>query len=127
MRPDDGVDLGLWNAPGRLGPKDLVLPLDTHVHRTAVDVGLTRRTVPDWKAAREATDALARLDPDDPVRFDFALVRPGIVGRCTHRTVRAICTPCELRACCAKGRRLRPAPAASTGSDSAPFASDRAG
>ena len=123
VRPDDGIDLGLWGAPGRLEPKDLVLPLDTHVHRTAMDVGLTRRKIPDWKAAREATDALARLDPGDPVRFDFALVRPGIVGRCVHRTVREVCTPCELRDCCAKGRRLRPSPAALPGPDTAPIAS----
>lgn len=111
VRPDDGVDLGLWNHPGRLEPRHLVLPLDTHVHRTALDLGLTRRRTADWKAAREATDALARLDPIDPVRFDFALVRPGIVGHCVHRTVEAICRPCELRPCCAKGRRLRPPPA----------------
>lgn len=108
VRGGDGIDLGIWTTPTRLEPRHLVLPLDTHVHRTALDLGLTRRRVADWRAAREATDALATIDPDDPVRFDFALARPGIVGACVHRTVRAICTPCDLRTCCAKGRRLEP-------------------
>ncbi len=129
VRPDDGVDLGLWGAPGRLEARHLVLPLDTHVHRTAMDVGLTRRKIPDWKAAREATDALAILDASDPVRFDFALVRPGIVGRCVHRTVREICSPCELREVCVKGRRLRPPAGGAAGgtanTDTAPIPSDR--
>jgi uncharacterized protein (TIGR02757 family) len=110
VRGGDGIDLGIWAAPGRLTPRHLVLPLDTHVHRTALDLGLTRRRIPDWKAALEATATLARFDPDDPVRFDFALCRPGIVGACVHRTVPAICRPCELRDCCRKGRRLESAP-----------------
>lgn len=106
VRGGDGIDLGIWKAPGRLEPRHLVLPLDTHVHRTALDLGLTRRTIADWKAAIEATATLARFDPDDPVRFDFALVRPGIVGKCVHRTVPVVCLPCELRDCCRKGRRV---------------------
>lgn len=78
VREDDGLDLGLWN--GSLRPRDLLLPLDTHVHRLAVDLRLTSGKRPDWKASVEATAALARFDPDDPVRFDFALARPGILG-----------------------------------------------
>lgn len=107
VRADDGIDLGLWTSPGRLEPRHLVLPLDTHVHRTALDLGLTRRRIADWKAAREATDTLMQIDALDPIRFDFALVRPGIVGHCVHRTVEAICRPCDLRECCTKGRRLK--------------------
>ncbi len=109
IRGGDGIDLGLWTVPGRLEPRHLILPLDTHVHKTALDLGLTRRRIADWKAALEATATLARFDASDPVRFDFALCRPGIVGMCVHRTVPAICTPCELRDCCRKGRRLDPA------------------
>lgn len=69
VRPDDGVDLGLVNIP----PRALVIPLDVHVHRVARSLGLTSCRTPCWRAARQVTDALRALDPDDPVRFDFAI------------------------------------------------------
>ncbi len=68
-RPDDGVDLGLVAIPTRA----LVVPLDVHVHRVARSLGFTRRRAASWNAALEVTAALSALDPDDPVRFDFAL------------------------------------------------------
>ena len=59
----DALDFGLW--PGI--PTDrLVIPTDTHVHRIARRLGLTRRRTADWKAARQITDALARFDPARP-------------------------------------------------------------
>ena len=111
LRPDDGVDLGIWPPSDRLSPRHLLIPLDTHVHRVALDLGLTRRRTASWATAREVTDALARYDPDDPVRFDFALVRPGILGRCRHRHVPDVCGPCDLKECCRHGapRGRRPA------------------
>jgi hypothetical protein len=102
VRGDDGLDLGIWAGTG-LAPRDLLLPLDTHVHRVARQLGLTARRAADWRAAREVTDALARYDPEDPVRFDFALARPGIVGLCRHRHVPEVCGPCDLRPACAFG------------------------
>ncbi len=108
VRPDDGLDLGLWN--GNLLPRHLLLPLDTHVHRIAVDVGLTARARPDWRASVEATATLSRFDPEDPVRFDFALARPGILGRCLHRLVPDVCGACPLDPVCAKGARAARAP-----------------
>ena len=73
----DALDFGLWTGH----PDDrLVIPTDTHIHRIARRLGLTRRRSADWKTAREITDALARFDPADPVRFDYALCRIGILG-----------------------------------------------
>jgi uncharacterized protein (TIGR02757 family) len=105
VRPDDGVDLGLWTS-SPLRPRDLLVPLDTHVHRTALDLGLTRRRTADWRCAVEVTARLALVDPDDPVRFDFALARPGIAGACRHRLVPLVCAPCGLAPACRHGRRL---------------------
>jgi uncharacterized protein (TIGR02757 family) len=105
VREDDGLDLGLWAGRG-LRPRDLLVPLDTHVHRVAAHVGLTRRPRADWQAAVEVTAGLSSLCPDDPVRYDFALARPGIVGRCRHRLVVDVCSACDLAACCRHGRRL---------------------
>jgi uncharacterized protein (TIGR02757 family) len=77
VRPDDGVDCGVWS---RVRPARLVLPLDTHVQRVVRALGWSRRATPGWAMALEATACLRRLDPEDPVRFDFALSRLGILG-----------------------------------------------
>ncbi len=71
VRPDDGVDLGLWRG---VDPARLVVPLDVHVARAARRLRLTRRRTPDWKMALEVTAALRRHDPRDPLRFDFDMV-----------------------------------------------------
>jgi len=42
-------------------------------------LGLTARKSSDLKAALEITGALARAAPADPLRYDFALTRPGIL------------------------------------------------
>jgi uncharacterized protein (TIGR02757 family) len=75
----EGFDLGLWTG-GRFTPARLLLPMDTHVHRIARTLGLTRRPTADLAAAREATGWLRRLKPEDPVAYDWPLSRLGILG-----------------------------------------------
>jgi uncharacterized protein (TIGR02757 family) len=77
VRPDDGVDCGIWS---RVSPSRLVLPLDTHLLRVARALGWTRRKNASWMMALEVTARLRALDPADPTRFDFALSRLGILG-----------------------------------------------
>ena len=77
VRPEDGVDCGVWRT---VRPSRLVLPLDTHLIRVVRALGWTRRASAGWPMALEATARLRRLDPADPVRFDFALSRLGILG-----------------------------------------------
>ena len=71
----DEIDPGGWSV---LEPAELLMPVDTHVIRVARHLGLTQRAQPSLLAAREITGALRRIDPEDPVRFDFSLTRPGI-------------------------------------------------
>jgi uncharacterized protein (TIGR02757 family) len=68
----DGVDLGLWRRPA---PRQLVLPLDTHTHAIARRLRLTRYRSPGWSMALDVTRRLRRFDPEDPVKYDFALYR----------------------------------------------------
>lgn len=98
----DAVDFGIWSG---IPARRLVVPTDTHVHRIARRLGLTRRRAADWRAAREITDAFARFDPDDPVRFDYALCRIGILDICRPRTALCLCHDCPVQAACATGRR----------------------
>jgi uncharacterized protein (TIGR02757 family) len=71
MVRDDGLDFGIWK--NALHPRDLIIPLDVHSYRAAFALGLTRRRCVNWKTALEVTEGLKAIDPDDPVRFDFAL------------------------------------------------------
>jgi uncharacterized protein (TIGR02757 family) len=90
-------DLGLWTFAD---PSHLLIPLDTHVHRISTFLGLCDRATPDWKAARALTDRLARLDPADPVRYDFALCRLGILDFCSRKRRKENCDICLLRDVC---------------------------
>ncbi len=90
-------DLGIWTF---VDPAKLVMPVDTHVHRIATFLGLNGRKTADWKAARALTDRLAKFDPADPVRYDFAICRLGILDLCSRRRRKANCDVCLLRDVC---------------------------
>ena len=72
-----GVDLGLWDG---IPLSALRLPLDVHTGNVARQLGLLHRKASDWRAVEEVTDVLRMLDPDDPVRYDFALFGMGVTG-----------------------------------------------
>lgn len=73
----DAVDPGGWDA---VPAADLIVPLDVHMHRVGRDLGFTKRKQADMKTALEITEGFKRLTPEDPVRYDFVLTRPGIWG-----------------------------------------------
>lgn len=111
VRKDD-LDLGLWaeGSPllpvGRsIKPSQLVMPLDTHTGRISQYIGLTERKVLGWKAAREITDRLRECDPADPVKYDFALARLGILDVCQLRFRVEICMGCDLVRVCRFARK----------------------
>lgn len=80
VRGPDDVDFGIWRF---ISPARLVVPVDRHMARMAALLGLTVRRTADWRMALDITRALSELDPDDPLRYDFAIVRPGILRVCT--------------------------------------------
>ncbi|MCG8311129.1 MAG: TIGR02757 family protein [Cytophagales bacterium] len=70
-----GVDFGLWK---RIKPDLLVCPCDVHVEKVARKLGLITRKQIDWHTAEELTNNLKLLDPNDPVKYDFALFGIGM-------------------------------------------------
>ena len=90
-------DLGLWK---HIPPSHLVIPLDTHVARIARYIGLTGRRTADWRMARQVTDSLRAIDAEDPVKFDYAICRLGILEACPQRRDRAACSSCPLEEIC---------------------------
>lgn len=69
------VDFGLWDV---CDPRNLIIPLDTHVHKQALRLGLVKRRTPDLTTAIEITDRFAEIFPNDPTKGDFALFGYGV-------------------------------------------------
>ncbi len=70
-----GVDFGIWN---RISPGALSCPLDLHSGSVARKLGILGRKQNDDRAVKELDTSLRILDPDDPVKYDFALFGLGI-------------------------------------------------
>jgi len=97
-------DLGLWT---RVPTGELRVPLDQHVFWIAYHTGLTQRRTRNWAAVEEVTEALRRVDPIDPVKYDFVLCHTGISGDCPKERDLAVCAPCSLRPDCLLWRGVR--------------------
>lgn len=85
-RKGSPVDFGLWDV---CDPRNLIIPLDTHVHKQAIRLGLTKRRTPDLRTAIEITDRFAEVFPDDPAKGDFSLFGYGV----NKGTAAAVPTP----------------------------------
>jgi uncharacterized protein (TIGR02757 family) len=92
----DALDLGVWR---RVSPARLIVPLDTHVIRVGRCLRLTAYTSPGWRMARDITAALRRLDPHDPVRYDFSICHLGMMNACGFSRAQAD-SQCPLRGVC---------------------------
>ncbi len=77
MVRSDRVDPGAWEG---VSPARLVVPLDTHMWDVSHRLGFTERRSRDLRAALEVTEGFRRLRPDDPVRYDFALMHASAAG-----------------------------------------------
>ncbi len=79
VRKDDkGVDFGLWE---NIQPRQLLIPLDLHVERIARRLNLIERKQNDWLTVIELTEKLRQFDPEDPVKYDFALFGMGVIEK----------------------------------------------
>ena len=90
-------DFGLWPS---VSPARLLIPVDTHVENMSRAIGLTRRRSRTWRMAEEITGHLAVVDPEDPVKFDFALCHTRMAGDCLDRRDPVVCPGCGFRAVC---------------------------
>ncbi len=75
VRPNkEGIDFGIWQ---HMKPAELMMPLDVHTSTIGRKLGLISSKQDDWKAVEELTTALRQFDPEDPVKYDFALFGMG--------------------------------------------------
>jgi len=95
VRSDD-VDAGLWRTVDK---SKLIVPVDVHIARLCRILGFHNRNNVSLKTAVEITRNFAEITPADPVKYDFALSRIGILEGCTGRR-RDDCDACELLEWC---------------------------
>jgi len=95
----DEVDPGLWSS---IDKAKLIVPVDVHISRICRIVGFHSRKTASLSAALEITESFAKIEPADPVKYDFALSRIGILEDCTGKP-RPKCRDCELFKFCYKG------------------------
>jgi uncharacterized protein (TIGR02757 family) len=93
----EAPDFGDWLE---IPPDRLVIPLDTHVANMAHAIRLTPLRSRTWRMAADVTATLRRLDPTDPVKYDFALCHTRMRGDCLDRRDPRVCPACQLRPAC---------------------------
>lgn len=84
----DEIDPGPWEG---FSSRVLFVPIDVHVNEWALARNLLSRRIPSWKSVIQLTDFFRQLCPEDPLRYDFALVTAGI-----HRCF----APCSAEKVC---------------------------
>ncbi len=99
----DALDLGVWR---RVSPAKLIVPLDTHVIRVGRCLRLTTYTSPGWRMARDITASLRKLDPVDPVKYDFSVCHLGMMNACGFSRPQGD-SQCPLRGACRPRARTR--------------------
>jgi uncharacterized protein (TIGR02757 family) len=97
VRHDD-VDPGPWKSVDKA---KLIVPVDVHIARLCKVLGLYNRRTVSLSAALEITENFAGIQSDDPVKYDFALSRIGIIEDCNGRYGER-CEVCELFEYCLK-------------------------
>jgi len=101
----DSIDLGVWT---RVSSSRLIIPLDVHVIRVGRCLRLTTYKTAGWRMAADITASLRKMDPDDPVRYDFALCHVGMLNLCGFNQP-AGDAQCPLKGACRPRTRTRPA------------------
>lgn len=92
MVRDDEVDPGLWKS---IDKAKLIVPVDVHMSRLCRILGFYNQRTVSLRAAVKITESFAEIEPADPVKYDFALSRIGILEDCTGQH-RSGCNLCEL-------------------------------
>lgn len=72
------VDFGIWES---IPKNSLIIPLDVHVSRVARKLGLIENEKANWPQALLLTEKLKVFEPEDPVKYDFALFGLGVEER----------------------------------------------
>ncbi|TYB95061.1 MAG: TIGR02757 family protein [Kosmotoga sp.] len=95
VRKDD-VDFGLWDT---YKASELLYPLDTHILRFAKGFGIISSEANSPRNTRLITDYFKVINEEDPVKYDFAITRLGMLNSCKFKTS-VNCEVCGLKNDC---------------------------
>jgi uncharacterized protein (TIGR02757 family) len=84
----------------KIQESSILLPLDTHIIKIGKVLDLTKRNQPNLAMAQEITNTLSSIVNEPASRYDFALSRIGILGKCRGEYVDNICGTCEIQNIC---------------------------
>lgn len=93
----DEIDFGIWEF---IKPGELLMPVDTHIARIGYLIGLTKRKGAGAAMVKEITDNLRKIHPADPLKYDFALTRLGILKECPNKRIEELCVRCTIKKIC---------------------------
>ncbi len=105
MVRDEYPDLGLWNK--YYSKSKLIIPLGTEIRRTAGRIFCLGELGNTRKNALMLTRKLKEINPDDPIKYDFVISRPAILGLCNKDLGSSFCNLCPLRNVCRTYRERR--------------------
>ncbi|KAA0257388.1 TIGR02757 family protein [Deferribacter autotrophicus] len=92
----DEIDFGLWAGYNK---KELKFPLDIHILTYAYKHNIINNKINSRKNVEKITDFFKSIDEDDPVKYDFAITRLGMIYRCKY-TKSESCESCEWKKQC---------------------------
>jgi uncharacterized protein (TIGR02757 family) len=96
MVRDDDVDTGFWKSVDKA---KLIVPVDVHMGRLCRILKFHSHKTVSLSTALKITDSFSQIERADPVKYDFALSRIGIVEDCTGN-LGPKCRSCELFGLC---------------------------
>jgi len=96
MVRDDDVDAGLWKS---VDASKLIVPVDVHIARLCGILEFHSNKNVTLKTAVEITENFAKITSSDPVKYDFALSRIGIIENCNGK-INDKCPQCQLYEYC---------------------------
>ncbi len=92
----DSIDFGLWK---NYSSAMLTYPIDTHILRFGLNFGVLTNDSNSHRNALKITRYFKSINPDDPVKYDFAITRLGMLNRCIFTNSRA-CENCSISGKC---------------------------
>ncbi|MCD6371622.1 MAG: DUF2400 family protein [Candidatus Aenigmarchaeota archaeon] len=91
MVRDSEPDFGIWKF---FDKRDLFHPVDRHVARILRRWGVLTNDSPNWFNVEKVTEYFRKVDPQDPLRFDYHLVTFG-QKYCKKKS--PVCSECEIK------------------------------
>ncbi|MBC7091240.1 MAG: DUF2400 family protein [Nitrososphaeria archaeon] len=99
---DEYPDLGVWK---NLDKAKLMVPLGLEIQRVAGRIFYGKDTKASRSESIKITELLKQVNPEDPIKYDFVLSRPALLGWCLKETEYSHCQTCLLRQACKIGSK----------------------